>query len=264
MLITKSMLQAEKKLSKKTTNKYQWSPTLKKSVQAYRFWCLKLRQLKGSNVSKPILQLHQTEGGITADQVDNMDPVSIICGLKQAYTKLLHNQKHHKHLRATHLEALVEAIVLHQSPNLVHESVSAIKSDRMLKVIKNLKYQEKMRTIYRKLANTLNPQAQSSIDCIDIPDNTALGMHLGDPMQPKTWKGPWKTLCDPTEVAHEMRKVNIQQYNRLKQHPWDQDLLQRPLVARATLLLPKTYYVDTLPHYHRRVTFLRRFIFYTY
>jgi hypothetical protein len=205
------MLQAEKKLSKKTTNKYQWSPTLKKSVQAYRFWCLKLRQLKGSNVSKPILQLHQTEGGITADQVDNMDPVSIICGLKQAYTKLLHNQKHHKHLRATHLEALV-----------------------------------------------------SSIDCIDIPDNTALGMHLGDPMQPKTWKGPWKTLCDPTEVAHEMRKVNIQQYNRLKQHPWDQDLLQRPLVARATLLLPKTYYVDTLPHYHRRVTFLRRFIFYTY
>ena len=29
MLITKSMLQAEKKLSKKTTNKYQWSPTLK-------------------------------------------------------------------------------------------------------------------------------------------------------------------------------------------------------------------------------------------
>ncbi|MFN9978768.1 MAG: hypothetical protein ACK53Y_02580, partial [bacterium] len=55
------MLHAEKTAGKAPSGKYKWSPTLKKAVQAYRYWRLKLKQSRGQTISSTVLQqLRQT------------------------------------------------------------------------------------------------------------------------------------------------------------------------------------------------------------
>jgi hypothetical protein len=71
-----------------------------------------------------------------------------------------------------------------------------------------------MRRAYRKISNTLEPSVPLGLHSIDIPDDTSLNHTYGDPTQPKTWKGPWRTLTDPKQIAQTVRRFNIAQYNQ--------------------------------------------------
>jgi hypothetical protein len=55
---------------------------------------------------------------------------------------------------------------------------------------------------------------------INIPDSKAKGPDLGDHNNPKTWKGPWVTVTNPTEIATIVKQTNIQQYHQAFQTPF--------------------------------------------
>ncbi len=99
----------------------------------------------------------------------------------------------------------MEAVVLHQSPNLIHDSISCIKDERASQQIRQLIKREKMQSTYRKVEATLSPNLRLGISCTDVPDRTAKGAALGDSHEPKTWKGPWITLTNPTEIAQVIK-----------------------------------------------------------
>ena len=124
------------------------------------------------------------------------------------------HQKNHKQLRANHLESLAEAVVLHRSPNLSHDSMAGIKQERTEQYLKEIIQREKKRQAHQKINFTLNPSQSSGLRSVDIPDASAKGPNLGSPDNPKTWKGPWITLTKPHEIASVIKDMNIKQYNQ--------------------------------------------------
>jgi len=66
-LITESMLYAESCAAKKYTKKFEWSPTLVRSVFAERFWRLALRRSQGRKISQILFERTRESAGITLD-----------------------------------------------------------------------------------------------------------------------------------------------------------------------------------------------------
>lgn len=122
------------------------------------------------------------------------------------------------------------------------------KKDKVPKELKQLKFREKIRQIHRKISQTLHPISQQGIDHIDIPDNRALGTNLGDPEQPKTWKGPWKTLRDPLDIAREIKKVNINQYNQAYNTPLGSGPLADAIGRRGDTIAANTLLSKGISH----------------
>jgi hypothetical protein len=54
---------------------------------------------------------------------------------------------------------------------------------------------------YNELQSTLTPNQQAGLSRIDVPDTESQCPDLSDPKNPKTWKGRWVTVTNPTEIA---------------------------------------------------------------
>jgi hypothetical protein len=65
-----------------------------------------------------------------------------------------------------------------------------------------------MRKMYRKIGGALNKLGGKGLSRIDVPDARAATEGSGDPDDPKHWKGPWKSVTNPVEIAQEVCKVN--------------------------------------------------------
>lgn len=72
------MLFAEKQAGKRYSKQFQWSPTLKQAVQAYRFWWLKLKQVQFGRVSLPQLEKYHREAFLQLEVLEIMDKGHII------------------------------------------------------------------------------------------------------------------------------------------------------------------------------------------
>ncbi len=59
--ITEIMLSAERKAGRRYSTRFDWSPALKKAVQEYRFWKLKLKKTRGLKVSPSVLTKYHSE-----------------------------------------------------------------------------------------------------------------------------------------------------------------------------------------------------------
>lgn len=55
---------------------------------------------------------------------------------------------------------------------------------------------------------------------MDIPDRVATGRGLGNPDDPKSWKGPWKTITKPEEITQLVTALNAQQYHQAHATPF--------------------------------------------
>jgi hypothetical protein len=218
--ITEGMLHSERTLGKKFTGKFYWSPALKTAVQAYRFWRLLLKKAQGRPVSEMVLTRLCMEGALPPDHISNLSQMATIAGLRNTYKQLNYLQSQHEQLRASFLEDLAEAIVLHQSPNLSFDSLSEIKKERILKQLKQLQFREKMRRLYKKISYTLQPPTQLGLSHKEMPDTSAINQRFGDPAHPKTWQGPWRTITGPTGIAQVVKLMNIQQYNQAFHTPF--------------------------------------------
>jgi hypothetical protein len=118
------------------------------------------------------------------------------------------------------LEDLAKAIVLRRHHYDSSNSTEAIRRERTAKQLKQLRFREKMRNSYRKIANTLRPVKQLVLSSLDVPDSHCIDRNYGDCTQPKTWKGPWKTLTDHEQIARAICQVSIAQYNQAMLTPF--------------------------------------------
>jgi hypothetical protein len=75
--------------------------------------------------------------------------------------------------------------------------------------------------MYRKIiSKILEKSAGKGLSHGDIPDATAECSTCGDPNDPKNWKGPWRSVTNPTEIAREVCKINSQQYHQAHHTPF--------------------------------------------
>mmetsp|Transcript_7001 Transcript_7001/g.10196 ORF Transcript_7001/g.10196 Transcript_7001/m.10196 type:complete len:272 (+) Transcript_7001:3260-4075(+) len=58
---------------------------------------------------------------------------------------------------------------------------------------------------------------------VEVPDTTKPpppGETYGDPRDPKLWRGQWRSITDPEEMAKEVAKSNIRSYNQAHNTPF--------------------------------------------
>lgn len=219
-LITDSMLYAERNTGRKVSTRYEWSPTLKKAVQTFRYWQLRYRQARHLGISLPKLQSLQEQAGLTAEEVQVESVPEILKWLQLAADALRQNLRRHTELRNTHLEDLAEAIVLDRSPGLVHESVAHIKDERVTTQIKQLLKREHMCRMFRKIKRILKPEVKQGLSCVDVPDPSSGNESHGDPSQPKTWSGLWRSVTRPNDIASVIKELNRAQYHQAHGTPF--------------------------------------------
>jgi hypothetical protein len=102
--ITKAMLHAERKVGKVSSGKFQWSPTLKRAVQAYRYWRLHLKQSHGQKNSESVLDSLKLAGGVPDLPSDSQ--AAVVQQLRQAYHTMMDHQRHSDQLRASFLKEI--------------------------------------------------------------------------------------------------------------------------------------------------------------
>jgi hypothetical protein len=220
-VITEIMIHAERTAGRKYSTKFDWSPTLLKAVQTFRFWKMKLKLQRGLHVSRAVLQKHHTEAALPQDAYDTQyTEAAIVQAIKDAYQELQANQKKHRELRTSYLESLAEAIVLHQSPNLEASEAAPIRIERTKHHVKQLIHREKRKRMFKKIGTTLHPHSSTGLSRVDIPDSRAQGPNLGSPDDPKTWKGHWISVTHPEEIAKIIASLNVRQYNQAQETPF--------------------------------------------
>jgi hypothetical protein len=123
--ITESMLHMEQQLRTNHKSKYQWSPPLKKAVQAIWYLTLRLKQRRGQKIGDDILQ-HLAKEGYPDGPPEMVQEADILFQLQLARKHLKKLQPRHFDLRRVFLEDLAEAIVLDQAPDLQQDSITAV------------------------------------------------------------------------------------------------------------------------------------------
>jgi hypothetical protein len=189
-------------------------------VQRFHYWQLRLHQVRNHPISPNQLLYYQREGAISEIETSYRHEQDIKKAQQEAYQNLKTLQKNHQELRDTYLEDLAEAIVLDRSPNLADEALTPIRAERSEKQLKQLISREKLCRMYRKIGRALNKLSGKGLSQMDIPDVSAVTEGSGDPDDPKTWKGPWKSVTNPTEIAREVCKVNARQYHQAHSTPF--------------------------------------------
>ncbi len=77
-----------------------------------------------------------------------------------------------------------------------------------------------MLKFYRKIGGVLNKRRGKGLSRIDVPDARAATEGSGDRDDSKHWKGPWKSVTNPVEIAQEVCKVNAKQYHQAHSTPF--------------------------------------------
>jgi hypothetical protein len=84
------MLRAERKAGRRYSTRFDWSPALKKAVQEYRFWKLKLKKTRRLKVSFAVLTKYHTEADLPAEMLTRMvTEAEAVKHLQGAYQKQL-------------------------------------------------------------------------------------------------------------------------------------------------------------------------------
>ena len=254
IIITEAMLSAERKASCRYSTTYDWSPTLTHAVHTYRFWKMKLKQIKGLTVSTQVINKTHADASLPPDILTaTYTEHQIIQAIKAAYHQMRQHQRNHRTLRETYLENLAEAIILHRCPALDTPEATMTRQNFITQQLRQLLARERKRRLYRKLGTTLHPSQHSGLKSIDVPDPRAKGPNIGSPDDPKTWKGPWIALTKPEDIAQRACEMNRKQYNQAECTPFGSGPLatiigRKADTPTASALLQGTIPTQVLPH----------------
>jgi len=133
-------------------------------------------------------------------------------------------QHQHQQLRTNYLEKLAEALVLKREPYLdTDPKYEERLTLRTAKEVKRLIRLEQKRKYYRMIGSQLSDHTDNAggLTRIDVPLHSA-DLPLTSISDPKTWKGPWRSVTDPEEIAKYvcMCIINTRQYNQAQATPF--------------------------------------------
>jgi len=214
--ITKSMLHAESKSSKKYSKKKRWVTYSQvcgksRSILAIMF---SLKRFKGLKVSDKQLAMVAVAANLH-DEHKTAAPTlpEIIQRIHTARTELRDLQKQLIELRITHLESLAEARLLHKNQNhhLLHPDKQ---EEARKKEVRRIKRTERIRRTHRRVRACFKLTDDSSpLTSIDIPNEKEVPEKF-DSEAIKSWQGSWKTIIDPAEIAQHVCQANAVQYHQ--------------------------------------------------
>ena len=154
------------------------------------------------------------------------------------------------------MEDLAEAIILDRSLSLAHDNTAHILAEKAAKQLQQLISREKMRKMYRKIGRTFQKNPGGGLSCIDVPDASAVSLNSGNPSDPKTLKGPWRSVTNPHEISKVVCRINTTQYHQAHATPFGSGPLAELIghkgdtVTSADLLrgrLPNPFPPELLP-----------------
>jgi hypothetical protein len=227
-LITEAMLHAEKKTSKRYTKTYEWSPILIKAVYAERYWRLAYKRSIGRFVSDDFLTRTRNLAGIPFQPVTLQLPYILQC-LSSAKETRKSLQKDHHALRKNYLEKLAGTLVVKRSPIMLESRNDDIRRKRTAKEVKRLVRLEHKRYLYRMIGRTLGDKHAniSGLTRVDVPAPFIQAPNCQ--IDPKTWKRPWVSLTDPSEIAKHVCNINTKQYNQAQHTPFGSGYLAQQI-----------------------------------
>jgi hypothetical protein len=103
--------------------------------------------------------------------------------------------------------------------------MESIRRDRVEKEIKQLTKRETSRKTFRKIGRLLSPAQNKGLSRIDTLDARATNVSFGNPNDPKTWKGPWISVTNLSEIAQTVAEINSQQYHQAHNTPFGSGLV---------------------------------------
>lgn len=143
-LLSESMLYTEKALTKALSKRYEWSPVLKQSIHALRFWELSRKQSIGLKLPNTTLQKEAEKDVLDLSTLPSpLTCMSIMKYRMQANKNLNECQSNHSTLRENHLIAIAIAMVESRGSTCTEINIQ--------KEVKQLKLRESRRKMFDKL-----------------------------------------------------------------------------------------------------------------
>lgn len=178
-------------------------------------------------------------------------------------------QIQHQELCKTYLEKLAEALVLKQAPYLdTDPKYEERLTLRTAKEVKRLIRLEQKRRFYKMIGVQLGDKQENTggLTRVDVPFHPP-DIPISAIPDPKTWKGPWRSVTDPEEIAKYVCVMNTRQYNQAQNTPFGTGYLADSIGFNiqhhaANQILEGTFTpdptVDLLPETHRMIEYLKK------
>jgi hypothetical protein len=147
-----------------------------------------------------------------------MSLLKIVDRVRSARAHLKELQKQHVELRMNHLKSLAEARLLHRNPN--HTLMLPDKQEKARKKeVSRIQCTETIRMTHRKVRACLKHMEDNSpLTSIEVPNTTIPLGHTSKVA--KSWKGSWRTILDPEEIASHVCQANAAQYHQAHDTPF--------------------------------------------
>lgn len=241
--ITEGMLHAEKACSRRQTGTYLWSLTLARAGEAIRYWKLRRKAFLHLPHSAQQLDQRRRDANISIDEAATTTTLEgITTKLRDAWTNLRQSQAQHQQLRQDYLTDLATAITRKKAPWIDEHHLTSAQADRIATALRNLQEGERRRQTYSRLRSAFAPTLKkgprsAGLYSLDVPDTErdCLDLRdLGNPEDPASWRGPWRSVSDPAEISAYIAKQNIIQFHQAASTPLGSGRLATALGVAAT------------------------------
>jgi hypothetical protein len=217
-LLTEGMLHGEKSVSRKYSKRYHWSPKLSTALKTLHYWQLRLQVAKGNPFNHNKLIILQQQLNIQRDQIE-IPTIQVVQELRTARKLLKEYQKDHIQLREEHLKMLAEARILARY-SIPQPKMAQSQDKRVTKEIHRIKRKEALKLMHSRINRALHPgDVLRGLQSVDIPASES-SLPFPEGPDPKTWKGPWRPISDPEEMAAHICAANARQYHQSHSSPF--------------------------------------------